>query len=158
MEMLSISGLGTRRNMTVSGHPQPPEPGQLLRAGRAAQLLRCSARTVAGWIDGGILKGYRLPNSRDRRVHTDDLIEFMLSNGMFRSLGQCTVADGGILYRARLHERWGRPVGRVAPPDAPAGSGVDWEPGLDTPYVLKACTPEVFQQLMIGRFRFEDGR
>jgi excisionase family DNA binding protein len=44
---------------------------QLLTTGQIAKLVGCSPRTVAKWIDGGLLPGHRLPSTctrRERRV------------------------------------------------------------------------------------------
>jgi excisionase family DNA binding protein len=136
----------------------PPSPGQTLTVGQAAVLSRVASRTITRWIDTGYLKGHRLPDSQHRRVHAADLLEFMLAYGMFRELAACIVADGGTLCRARVHDRWGSPVARVAPTDAADGAGADWLPGDEPRYTLKAASPEAFRALMDAGFRFEDGR
>lgn len=44
---------------------------KLLTTGQMAKLIGCAPRTVAKWIDEGLLKGYRLPRKNtpgDRRV------------------------------------------------------------------------------------------
>jgi len=51
--------------------------------GQIALLCRVAPRTVSyRWIDGGKLKGYRLPGSMDRRVYRADLIRFARDNGL----------------------------------------------------------------------------
>lgn len=37
---------------------------------------------VSGWIDSGLLKGWRLPDSKDRRVDIDHLRAFCAENGL----------------------------------------------------------------------------
>lgn len=142
----------------VVGPGRPPDPGEVLAMGRAARLVGVAPNTVMRWMERGYLKGYRLPGSTDRRVHATDLIDFALARGMFRGLAECVVAEGGILYRARIHERWGSPVARVAPRDAEPGAGVDWHPADGPRYTLKAASPEAYQVLVWAGFRFEDGR
>jgi excisionase family DNA binding protein len=47
-----------------------------------AKICQVSERTVAKWLDMGLLKGYRLPGSRDRRVTRDSLVRFFEENGI----------------------------------------------------------------------------
>jgi excisionase family DNA binding protein len=55
---------------------------ELLTTGDVAKLCGCAPRTVSKWIDGGELKGYRLPGSQDRRIHRADLEDFARQHGM----------------------------------------------------------------------------
>jgi len=41
-----------------------------------------SQQTVIKWVDSGELEGYRLPNSRDRRITDTGLLRFMKKHGM----------------------------------------------------------------------------
>lgn len=41
-----------------------------------------SYRTAQKWIDAGLMRGYRLPGSKDRRVPREELVRFMRENGM----------------------------------------------------------------------------
>jgi two-component system response regulator RpaA len=50
--------------------------------GDVARICNCAPRTVSKWFDAGILKGYRLPRSQDRRVPHDNLLEFMQNHGI----------------------------------------------------------------------------
>lgn len=50
--------------------------------GQIAKMCSVAPRTVTKWIDKGVLKGYRLPLSKDRRVSHEDLYAFMRSNGL----------------------------------------------------------------------------
>lgn len=57
--------------------PQQPEP-EALTTGQAAKLCGVNFRTVARWIDRGLLPAYQLPGTRgDRRVRVADLRRFM---------------------------------------------------------------------------------
>lgn len=48
--------------------------------GQVAKCLRVAPRTVSKWIDKGVLEGYRLPESQDRRIPRECLIRFMIKN------------------------------------------------------------------------------
>jgi hypothetical protein len=53
--------------------------------GQVATICRVAARTAGGWIDRGILKGYRIPAQQDgkigpRRVSRKSLVAFMAAN------------------------------------------------------------------------------
>lgn len=48
------------------------------RGGEIAKIFAVAPRTVSGWIDTGMLKGYRLPGSLDRRVVHGELVKFAL--------------------------------------------------------------------------------
>ena len=52
------------------------------RTGEVADLCGVSPRLVVKWFDEGLLVGFRLPGSRDRRILPASLVEFMESNGM----------------------------------------------------------------------------
>ena len=54
----------------------------VLTSGQIASICNVSTRTVTKWIDSGILKGYRIPLSKDRRVNVLDLREFVSKNAM----------------------------------------------------------------------------
>lgn len=50
---------------------------KVLTTGQIAKLLHTAPRTVSIWIDKGLLKGYRLPGSLDRRVPRENLLKFL---------------------------------------------------------------------------------
>lgn len=58
----------------------------LLLTGQVARALGVCQRTVAKWIDTGLLRGYRIPSTNgkrsDRRVCPKDLARFMEKHGM----------------------------------------------------------------------------
>ena len=47
-----------------------------LTTGDIAKMAAVSNRTAARWIDDGLIKGYRIPGSRHRRVRRADAVEF----------------------------------------------------------------------------------
>lgn len=55
---------------------------RILTTGQVARVMDVSTRTVTGWIDGGLLKGFRVPGSRHRRVEEKHLKEFMKELGV----------------------------------------------------------------------------
>ena len=55
---------------------------EALTTGEVARICNVAARTVSKWIDGGRLEGYRIPGSRDRRVHVSALENFVTAHGI----------------------------------------------------------------------------
>ena len=49
----------------------------VLTTGEVARLCNVSAPTVIKWIDTGLLEGYRIPGSKERRVQREALVSFM---------------------------------------------------------------------------------
>lgn len=60
--------------MTKSNH--------VLTTGDVARICNVSRKTVTKWFDSGILSGYRLPGSKDRRILVDELYRFMRKSNM----------------------------------------------------------------------------
>jgi hypothetical protein len=54
----------------------------VLTTGQAAKLCHCCPRQLTKWFDAGLLRGYRLPGSTDRRIFRADLDHFMRRHGM----------------------------------------------------------------------------
>ena len=52
----------------------------VLTTGDVAKICNVAHRTVSKWFDSGLLSGYRIPGSQDRRVPVDALLEFMEAN------------------------------------------------------------------------------
>jgi hypothetical protein len=50
--------------------------------GQAARICRVAPRTVGKWVDSGILKGYRIPVSKGRRILRADLLKFLVAQAM----------------------------------------------------------------------------
>ncbi len=50
--------------------------------GHVAKICQVTPRTVAKWFDQGLLPGYKIPGSLDRRFRRNDLIEFLKEHGM----------------------------------------------------------------------------
>lgn len=57
--------------------------------GQAAKICKVSSHTITKWFDSGLLKGYRIPKSLDRRIPEENLVEFLKEHGMpLRELGE----------------------------------------------------------------------
>ena len=54
----------------------------VLTTGDVARLCHVAPRTVTKWVDTGVLRGYRIPGSRDRRVPLANLLAFMQAYGI----------------------------------------------------------------------------
>lgn len=54
----------------------------LLSTGRIARICEVSQRTVSKWIDEGWLQGFRIPNSKHRRVPLEVFRRFVLEHRM----------------------------------------------------------------------------
>jgi len=50
--------------------------------GQVAKICRVAPRTVTKWFDSGKLEGYKLPNSKDRRIPRKKLLKFLREHGM----------------------------------------------------------------------------
>lgn len=50
--------------------------------GDVARICKVARRTVINWFDDGLLKGYRLPESKDRRVTRTELEQFIQRHGL----------------------------------------------------------------------------
>lgn len=56
--------------------------GRIYTTGEVAAILKVATRTASKMIDRGLIKGYRIPGSRDRRVTHEALQRFLLESGM----------------------------------------------------------------------------
>jgi len=54
----------------------------ILTTGDVARICRVAPRTAQKWFDTGLIKGYRIPGSRDRRIPIAELKRFMEANDM----------------------------------------------------------------------------
>lgn len=64
-----------------------------------AGVTGCSLRNVCKWIDQGLLKGFRLPGSKERRVYLRDLHDFMVKYGYpLRELYAVVGAPWAVVY------------------------------------------------------------
>ncbi|MHC4124101.1 MAG: helix-turn-helix domain-containing protein [Planctomycetota bacterium] len=54
----------------------------VLTMGDVARICNVSPRTAIKWFDRGILSGYRLPGSNDRRVPIEEFLYFIKVNNM----------------------------------------------------------------------------
>lgn len=50
--------------------------------GEAARMCRVSQQTIIRCFDNGLLKGFRVPGSKFRRIPRERLIEFMNEHGI----------------------------------------------------------------------------
>lgn len=53
-----------------------------LSMSEAASLLDCSPSMVRRWCDAGVLRSYRLPGSKHRRISRENLVRFARDNGL----------------------------------------------------------------------------
>lgn len=64
-------------------HPESDRlQSDALTAGQVAKWCGCAPRTARKWIDSGTLRGWRVPDSKDRRVRPADLVAFMREHGI----------------------------------------------------------------------------
>ena len=54
----------------------------VLTTGEVAKICNVAPRTVSKWFDTGVLKGYRIPGSKDRRIPVSQLVRFMKEHGI----------------------------------------------------------------------------
>jgi len=55
---------------------------KVFTTGEVARICNVTIRTVIKWFDSGELKGFKIPNSRDRRIPRENLLEFMQKHGI----------------------------------------------------------------------------
>jgi len=54
----------------------------VLTTGDVANICNVAPRTVSKWLDNGLLNGYRIPGSLDRRIPIDGLARFMQAHNI----------------------------------------------------------------------------
>ncbi len=54
---------------------------EVYTTGEVARICGVTIRTVIKWFESGALKGFKIPNSRDRRIPRENLISFMKEHG-----------------------------------------------------------------------------
>lgn len=59
-----------------------PFEKDVLTTGEVAKICNVAPRTVSKWFDTGVLKGYRIPGSKDRRIPVSQLMRFMKDHGI----------------------------------------------------------------------------
>ncbi len=52
------------------------------RTGEIAKMLGFAPRTIAKWVDSGLLPGFKIPGSTHRRVVHEDLVKFVFKYGI----------------------------------------------------------------------------
>ena len=60
------------------------------RTGQIAAVVGVATKTVSNWIDKGLLPGFRLPDSTDRRVTRENLEHFLKERGLYYALEKIT--------------------------------------------------------------------
>ena len=55
---------------------------KVLPTGDVAEACNVSGRTAVKWFDEGLLEGYKLPGSKDRRIPRGELVRFMKEYGI----------------------------------------------------------------------------
>jgi two-component system response regulator RpaA len=50
---------------------------KVVTTGQVATICNVASRTVGKWFDKKLLKGYRIPGSKDRRIPVAELVAFM---------------------------------------------------------------------------------
>lgn len=68
--------------MVFRGNKLKVDFDSVLTTGLVAKFLRFAPRTVANLIDKGMLKGFKVPSSKDRRVTVRSLLSFMRENDL----------------------------------------------------------------------------
>lgn len=53
-----------------------------LTSGEAANICCVELHTISEWFDAGLLKGFILPDSGDRRITEESLVKFLVKQGM----------------------------------------------------------------------------
>lgn len=53
-----------------------------MRIGEVSKAAGVCGATVRKWVDLGVLKGFRIPYSNDRRVYTEDFLKFAAERNM----------------------------------------------------------------------------
>jgi excisionase family DNA binding protein len=71
----------------------------VLTTGEVSRICSVAPRTVSKWFDAGVLRGYRIPGSKDRRIPLNQLIRFMKQhnmplNGLMSGATRVLIVDG----------------------------------------------------------------
>jgi excisionase family DNA binding protein len=86
----------------------------VLTTGQVAKICRVTIRTVIKWFESGRLQGYKIPDSKDRRIPRENLRRFLLEYGVpheasiFASKAQLLIADDDRELVADLRARFAR--------------------------------------------------
>ncbi len=59
-----------------------PHDKQVFTTGDVAKFTHTAPRTVSKWVDSGLLSGYRVPGSQDRRIPRDPLLDFLIEHNI----------------------------------------------------------------------------
>ena len=55
---------------------------QIITLGKAVELCELSQSILRRLFDAGHIQGFRVPNSKHRRLYRDSLAEYLTANGM----------------------------------------------------------------------------
>ena len=66
----------------MKGTNKGPKYKDVLTTGQVSRICCVAPRTVCKWFDSGLLRGYRIPAGRSRRIPVTELIRFMKANNM----------------------------------------------------------------------------
>ncbi|MBW8002267.1 MAG: helix-turn-helix domain-containing protein [Planctomycetes bacterium] len=56
---------------------------EALTTGQVSRICNVAPRTVCRWFDKGLLRGYRVPSTKGRRIPVAELIKFMKEHNMY---------------------------------------------------------------------------
>jgi excisionase family DNA binding protein len=81
-------GGGDETPSVAPAAPSKPatEPRRIFTTGQVAKLVGVRPASVNKWFDRGVLKGYRIPGSQERRVPREQLDAFVRDQGLAESL------------------------------------------------------------------------
>lgn len=84
----------------------------VLTTGQVAKICNVTIRTVIKWFESGRLQGYKIPDSKDRRIPRENLRRFLLEYGvphdpsLFSSRRQLLIADDDRVIVEKLREHF----------------------------------------------------
>lgn len=55
---------------------------KVFTTGQVATICGVAPRTVCMWFDRGLIRGYRIPGSNDRRIPREHLVKFLKEYSM----------------------------------------------------------------------------
>ena len=86
----------------------------VLTTGQVAKICKVTIRTVIKWFESGRLEGYKIPESKDRRIPRENLRRFLLEYGvphdprLFATRPQLLIADDDLVILELLHAHFAK--------------------------------------------------